>query len=432
MHLLGSTALACLNLVGWLTVAAVLWDRHDALSPDPDWRGGGWLAAAAVLAVWLVACLAVGLGYALRCWGVFRCHRDPAGTVRKALDPAAGPWRRRLALTALADYCGHPSGFWTPWALWSVPEFESIRAVVSAPQSGPGEGEPNAAALPARLAWVRAFLASALHAQLGPRCAAVALRRSDFPELDRIVPVAAPLDPQQFAEAMAAPVQKTMRKVAAAINDLTPCPLNAHQVTRLRKLFDSLCSRALAVGLRMRLGADPADTGTAGAGREQPDADEPTSPLEPLCRGAAETAGMLADVIKDSMLDWTPDDEDENAPEEEPLPTMEPFRFVEALRGPAEIALTSLADAINEAPDAPAIRAVPDPCIEVLGDLLDEALKVGLKLRVDAALAGLPALQAPHTARRWKKKDGGARPGAGPTRDWVQKFRRMKADEGNA
>jgi hypothetical protein len=144
----------------------------------------------------------------------------------------------------------------------------------------------------------------------------------------------------------------------------------------------------------------------------------------------AEATAWLADVIKDSMLDWTPTD-DENGPAAEPLPPLEPYRFVEALRGPAEVVLTSLAEAINEAPDALALRAVPDPCIEVLGDFLDEALKVGLKLRVEAALAGLPALQGPHP-RRWKKHRAAAPPGAGPTRDWVKKFRRMKGDEHNA
>jgi hypothetical protein len=149
-------------------------------------------------------------------------------------------------------------------------------------------------------------------------------------------------------------------------------------------------------------------------------------------RSVAEATEWLADVIKDSLLDWTPTDEDENGPAAEPLPPLEPYRFVEALRGPAEAALTSLAEAINEAPNALSIRAVPDPCIEVLGDFLDEALKVGLKLRVDAALAGLPALQGPHLPRRWKKYRAAAPPSAGPTRDWVKKFRRMKADEHNA
>jgi hypothetical protein len=148
-------------------------------------------------------------------------------------------------------------------------------------------------------------------------------------------------------------------------------------------------------------------------------------------RNVAEATEWLADVIKDSLLDWTPTEEDENGPAAEPLPPLESYRFVEALRGPAEAALTSLADAINEAPDALALRAVPDPCIEVLGDFLDEALKVGLKLRVEAALAGLPALQGPH-ARRWKKHRAVAPPGAGPTRDWVKKFRRMKGDERNS
>jgi hypothetical protein len=152
---------------------------------------------------------------------------------------------------------------------------------------------------------------------------------------------------------------------------------------------------------------------------------------EPAPRNVAEATAWLADVIKDSMLDWTPTDNDENGPAAEPLPTLEPYRFVEALREPAEATLTALAEAINEAPDALALRAVPDPCIEILGNFLDEALKVGLKLRVEAALAGLPALQGPHP-RRWKKHRAAAPPDAGPTRDWVKKFRRMKSDEGNA
>jgi hypothetical protein len=319
MHLIGSTVLACLNLIGWAAVSAALLLRWEPFfGPDGQWAT---VVVLPLLAIWLAVCLVAVVFSVDRTARLLRCRRDPEYVANLALDLLAekGTPRRR-ALQTLADYFGQPADLALCW---------------------PFEGSCQA--------W---------------QC-----------------------------EAFRAAVREQLEVGATAA-------------------------------------ARPTEGQTESQPKQTPAADSGAA-LEPLRRGVAETAEMLADVIKDSMLDWTPDDE-AGGPESEPLPTMETFRFVEALRAPAESALTSLADVINDAPDARTLRAVPDPCIEVLGDLLDEALKVGLKLRVEAALAGVPALQGPHLPRRWKKYRAVAPPEAGPTRDWVKKFRRMKADEGNA
>ncbi len=148
--------------------------------------------------------------------------------------------------------------------------------------------------------------------------------------------------------------------------------------------------------------------------------------LEPLSRGAAETLERLGEAIKDTMLDWTLDDADNAAPAEVPLPPLHAEQFVETLRVPFEIVLSSLAETINAAPDARAVLESRERGQELFGGFLDEALELGLKLRVDAAMAELPVLNA--SSSEWHAADPELH---GPTRSWVEKYRRMKADESN-
>jgi hypothetical protein len=67
---------------------------------------------------------------------------------------------------------------------------------------------------------------------------------------------------------------------------------------------------------------------------------------------ARDALERAADVVKDVLLDWDPDGEDELAQEErEPLPPLEPGQFRAALRGEVEAALDRVAEVLNEAPD---------------------------------------------------------------------------------
>jgi hypothetical protein len=66
---------------------------------------------------------------------------------------------------------------------------------------------------------------------------------------------------------------------------------------------------------------------------------------------------------------------------------------------------------INDAPNAVSIAARGPELSKLLDAWAKRALEVGEKLRIDAAVAELPALNRPHT-------------------NWTKKFRRMKAAEG--
>jgi hypothetical protein len=152
--------------------------------------------------------------------------------------------------------------------------------------------------------------------------------------------------------------------------------------------------------------------------------------LEPIQQTFTETCERMGDAVKDAMLDWTPDEDEEAECFKEPLPPLSREAFVEALRGPAEEMLSALADAINEVPDAATILAGSERCEEVLGDFFEEALQCGVKLRVDAATAELPTLPTSLPRRHRKKWSEGSPPASRPHFDWVKKFRRMKATEG--
>jgi hypothetical protein len=196
-----------------------------------------------------------------------------------------------------------------------------------------------------------------------------------------------------------------------------------------RKLdaLDAETAQILLMRLKKRFTAETCEPKSEPVKKAPPPTD--TSPiLEPLRRGAAETLERLGDAIKDTLMDWTPGDGDNWEPAEVPLPPMQTQQFVATLRAPVEAVLGSLAETINAATDARAVLDTRERCQELLGAFLDGALEVSLKLRVDAAMAELPALQASGGSVEWHAADPGLR---GPTRSWVEKYRRMKADEIN-
>ena len=318
MHLIYSTILAWLNLVGWLVVSVVLWNNRVTLFAHGD-TGTCFCIA---VNIWLIVCLLAAALITERWRRLLRCRWNGDYVAQLSVDLKsldAKPRERREALRTLADHCGEPFGFW-PF-VWSKNwQFRAVRKLLK--------------------------------------------RR--------------------------AAVEAAARLEAEAES------LNEVEQTAAPKALPSK------------------DDGPI---------------LEPLRRGASETLDRLGEAIKDTMLDWTPDDTDHAEPSEEPLPPLPAEQFVEALRGPFEMVLASLTQAINAAPDARALRDGRERCQALLGSFLDGALELGLQLRIEAALAALPATHPALAGQAWAPWHDAEASLRGPSRSWVEKYRRMKADE---
>jgi hypothetical protein len=123
----------------------------------------------------------------------------------------------------------------------------------------------------------------------------------------------------------------------------------------------------------------------------------------------AEAPDRMADAVKAFMIDGGTGSR--RRPTADELPPMSPDRFVEVLRGRVESTLRQVAAAINEAPTADLVAASEEEVRCLFGELWWEALEVGARLRVEAALAEFPA--AP-----------------GGPHGWAAKYRRMLVEEG--
>ena len=117
---------------------------------------------------------------------------------------------------------------------------------------------------------------------------------------------------------------------------------------------------------------------------------------------------QIADIIKDSMLDWGEPEEDETPFPEQTFVSLARSKFVEAMRERIEDALAHLADVIDDAPAGRLDRSHEEAVAEILTKLCCEAVETGIRLR----LAGKPR-NVPLPA-----------PAAG---EWVRRFRQMHA-----
>jgi hypothetical protein len=126
----------------------------------------------------------------------------------------------------------------------------------------------------------------------------------------------------------------------------------------------------------------------------------------------AQALERAADSIRDALMDWDPDGEDEPAEMAAgPLPPLDPEALVVLMRGRVEECLRCLAEVVNEAPNAQGIAASEGVLRPLFDALLREALRKAEEMRVDAALAGLPAA-------------------AGPQGGWAERYRRILAGDG--
>jgi hypothetical protein len=119
---------------------------------------------------------------------------------------------------------------------------------------------------------------------------------------------------------------------------------------------------------------------------------------------AAQTVTRMADAVRDTILDWSLEEE-LAAESREPLPPLDPQQLVDALRGPTEEALHKVAELLNETRDEATCQHAVRGVVE---NLVRQALERGEQLRIDAAVAALS--------------------GSGPHGTWVEKYRRMRAE----
>jgi hypothetical protein len=119
----------------------------------------------------------------------------------------------------------------------------------------------------------------------------------------------------------------------------------------------------------------------------------------------------MADAIKDALIDGFDlgDDSDEE-PAAESLPPVLPEEFVEAMRGRVEQTLRKVAAAINVAPGEAVPAAGVEETCDLFTELWLEALRVGVRLRLEAA----DRLQDAYAAEE-------------PPSEWARRYRRMHA-----
>jgi hypothetical protein len=146
------------------------------------------------------------------------------------------------------------------------------------------------------------------------------------------------------------------------------------------------------------------------AGQECPPREMFTSGPKRFGDRMQKAVDRVADAVRDSMLDWNPDAEDE--PERPPpgsLPAVTPARLAEVMRPEVEAVLAEVARALNESAAPADLEARCEELHRLFGELLCVALERGEDLRVDAAV--------------------GARPVPGGPHGWAEGFRRIKAEE---
>jgi hypothetical protein len=123
----------------------------------------------------------------------------------------------------------------------------------------------------------------------------------------------------------------------------------------------------------------------------------------------------MADVIKDALLDGLGADgrPEGEAPAVPPaLPPIPTEAFVELMRARVEETLRQVAEAISAAPGDAVLAASEEETCDLFTELWLEALRTGVRMRLDAAEAEKPA----------DDEDKG--PG-----EWARRYRRMHAGD---
>ena len=130
---------------------------------------------------------------------------------------------------------------------------------------------------------------------------------------------------------------------------------------------------------------------------------------------ARDVLDRIADSVKDAVMDWElPRLGDERGSLDfraAALPPVEPAQLVRALQARVESTISSVADAMNANPTGRIGPEAEERVLDLVADLVEEALQVGLQLRIEAAENLLPPAELPQG-------------------QWAKKFRFMLAEEG--
>jgi hypothetical protein len=114
----------------------------------------------------------------------------------------------------------------------------------------------------------------------------------------------------------------------------------------------------------------------------------------------------VADAIKNAMLDGVAEDPAGPVSGAGELPPLSRDLFMKTLRGRVEDILGRVADAINEGAAEPGGAAAEERVGDLFAQFWQEALEIGLQMRLDAATAELF-------------------PYAPPQGEWARRYRRM-------
>jgi hypothetical protein len=163
-----------------------------------------------------------------------------------------------------------------------------------------------------------------------------------------------------------------------------------------------------------------------------PDDAPPISPPETMNPELGERLERLADLVKDSVLDWNAETfttEDAPADEDATLGPLPRAPFVAAMREKITEAVEHVADLLAEVPNVRSLAACEASVGEILADLRGEAVALALEMRGEQEPDPRPLarLDPPHAQiPRWLKPDTTWPPPPDFPGGWVKKYRRIR------
>jgi hypothetical protein len=334
----------------------------------------------------------------------WRAHQDePSEAALLAALNSSKPALQRWALQLLAERAGHPFGEVSCWPISTCSQRQVQNLLALYREWWRLSEEFNAGGtLSDEVARrLRSVVVSAFREELDGQ--------SGVPQPGwlRTPP---PLNPEQFVWTLEPEVNATLREVAALINSSPSATVVPRCEELILHRLVELLWGALETGLQLRNHPERNSREFPGRDAEGKEAGVTSAPPGILRDRFEKATDRMADMIRDTLLDWNPEAEDD--PEREPpgpLPSLKPGQLLEALRPEVEQVLGEVTRVLNEA-DAETFEEQVPALRRLFEELLCRAVERGEELQIETAADALP--------------------GRGPRGGWVDQFRRMKAAEG--